>query len=176
MPQSNTVDIFKVGDIVVYPSHGVGKITGEETQVIAGIEMKLYVISFDKDKMILRVPKTRAEKAGLRHLSSSDDFQKALITLQSKAKVSKGMWSKRAQEYETKINSGNVLAIAEVLRDLHKNIDDPNRSYSEQMIYKSALQRLAHEFAAAANTDTDKASVQILEILDEGKVEQSEAA
>jgi CarD family transcriptional regulator len=161
---------FKTGDTVVYPSHGVGKITGEEVQVIAGHEMRLYVISFDKDKMILRVPKNRAEKAGLRQLSTSAEFKKAIVTLKGKAKVARGMWSKRAQEYETKINSGSVVAISEVLRDLHRNVDDPNRSYSERMIYESALDRFTHEYAAAESIALDLASKKVRELLERAKL------
>jgi len=160
---------FTVGDTVVYPSHGVGKITGEEVQNIAGHELKLYVISFAKDKMILRVPKNRAEKAGLRQLSTSDEFKTAITTLKGKAKVARGMWSKRAQEYETKINSGDVIAISEVLRDLHRNVDDPNRSYSERMIYESALERFTHEYAAAENIDLETASKKVNELLERAR-------
>lgn len=157
---------FKVGDTVVYASHGVGKIIGEEVQMIAGVEMRLYVISFDKDKMTLRVPKSRAEKAGLRQLSTSGEFKTALETLNGKAKIAKGMWSKRAQEYESKINSGSVTLIAEVLRDLHRNVDDPNRSYSERMIYESALDRFIHEYAAANKMSVADASVKVKELLE----------
>lgn len=160
---------FKPGDIVVYPSHGVGTIASEETQVIAGTEMKLYVITFDKDKMTLRVPKNRAEKAGLRHLSTPDELKKALKTLVAKPKVSKGMWSKRAQEYETKINSGSITLIAEVVRDLHRNIDDPARSYSERVIYESAFQRLANEYAIGQNVDIATSNQKLKEMLDEAK-------
>lgn len=175
MPQSKETS-FKIGDTVVYPSHGVGRITGEESQIIAGIEMKLYVISFDKDKMILRVPKNRAEKAGLRHLSSTKEFKQALEALQGKAKAAKGMWSKRAQEYELKINSGNIIAIAEVLRDLHPNVDDPNRSYSERTIYEAAMDRLAHEFAVSSTVDYETAGKQIREMLDESRLVHQAAA
>lgn len=149
--------IFTVGDSVVYPSHGVGQITGEETQVIAGVEMKLYVITFAKDKMILRVPTSRAIKTGLRHLCSSEEFSAVMKNLKGKAKAAKGMWSKRAQEYENKINSGDVVAIAEVLRDLHRNIEDPDRSYSERQIYDAALDRLSQEYSAAANISKEEA-------------------
>lgn len=158
--------LFKVGDSVVYPSHGVGKITNIEVQIITGIEMKLYVIMFDKDKMVLRVPVNRAEKAGLRQLSNSSEFKKAIATLRSKAKISKGMWSKRAQEYEGKINSGSVVSIAEVLRDLYGNINDPNRSYSERMIYESALERFTHEYAVAESLDIETAGKKVRELLE----------
>lgn len=160
---------FSVGDSVVYPSHGVGQITAEETQVIAGVEMKLYVITFAKDKMILRVPTSRAIKTGLRHLSSSADLDLMINVLKSKAKVAKGMWSKRAQEYERKINSGNIIAISEVLRDLHRNIDDPDRSYSERLIYESALERLSQEYMFAVKCDLAHAKDTITDILNQGK-------
>jgi CarD family transcriptional regulator len=161
---------FNVGDTVVYPSHGVGQVISEEAQVIAGVEMKLLVISFDKDKMILRVPKSRAAKAGLRHLTSKEDFKKALVILKGKAKIAKGMWSKRAQEYEAKINSGNVVSIAEVLRDLYRNVEDPNRSYSERVIYESALERFINEFSAANQVDKEEASTKVKEILEDAKI------
>ena len=168
--------LFRPGDAVVYPSHGVGTICAEESQVISGVEMKLYVITFDKDKMTLRVPKNRAEKAGLRHLSTGDELKKALKTLQGRAKISKGMWSKRAQEYETKINSGSINLIAEVIRDLHRNIDDPARSYSERMIYESALQRLANEYAVSEKIDIVTANSKLKQMLDDARELYKDAA
>jgi CarD family transcriptional regulator len=167
---------FKVNDSVVYPSHGVGMIIKEETQLVAGIEVKCLVITFEKDKMTLKVPVNRAEKAGLRHLSSSEDISKALITLRGKARIEKGMWSKRAQKYEEKIYSGNVVYIAEVLRDLYRNVDDPNRSYSERMIYESAFQRFINEYAATNDLSIDDASKQVREMLEEAKLLHQEAA
>jgi CarD family transcriptional regulator, regulator of rRNA transcription len=161
---------FKVGDTVVYPSHGVGEITAEEIQMIGGMELKVFVISLKKDKVTLRVPVSRADAAGLRHLSTKDSLEGVVSTLQSRAKSSKGMWSRRAQEYEAKINSGVVVAIAEVVRDLHKNVDDPDRSYSERVIYEAALSRLATEYAAIKDIDLDKATDYITEVLKE-KVE-----
>ncbi len=158
---------FNVGEKVVYPSHGVGEITAEETQVIAGVEMKLYVITFDQDKMILRVPTSRAIKTGLRHLCSSDEFKTVMNNLKGRAKAVKGMWSKRAQEYENKINSGDVIAIAEVLKDLHKNIEDPDRSYSERLIYDAALDRLSQEYSAAARIEKDEACNLIIDALNQ---------
>ncbi len=156
---------YSVGDHVVYPTHGVGKIVGEETQAIGDVELRLFVIAFDKEKMTLRVPVHRAEAAGLRHISSDDQIKKAMLTLKGKAKISRGMWSRRAQEYEAKINSGNLLQIAEVVRDLHKNVDQSERSYSERMIYESALGRLAGEVAAAERIDAKEASEKLLKVL-----------
>ncbi len=149
--------IFQIGDRVVYPSHGVGEIIAEEVQAIGGAELKVFVISLTKEKMILRVPVRRAKSIGLRLLCSADTLQNAFIVLQKKSKISKGMWSKRAQEYENKINSGDVYLIAEVVRDLHKNVSDPDRSYSERIIYESALSRFAGEFAAVEGIPMDKA-------------------
>src|SRR5690606_35240752 len=114
---------FKVGSFVVYPTHGVGQIIEEESQEIGGVTLKMFVISFVKDKMTLRVPMHRAHAAGLRHISSNNEIKKMYDTLKAKAKTSRGMWSRRAQEYESKINSGDVQLIAEVVRDLHQNVD-----------------------------------------------------
>lgn len=156
---------FKVGNYVVYPTHGVGKITGEETQAIGDIKLTVFVIDFEKDKMTLRVPVSRAEAAGLRHISSSEDLAKAFTTLKGRAKKSRGMWSRRAQEYEAKINSGDLLSIAEVVRDLHRNVDQAERSYSERIIYESALGRLVGELAAAKSIDSKAAEGELLQVL-----------
>lgn len=156
---------YKVGDFVVYPTHGVGKITGEETQEIGGVTLKLLVISFEKDKMTLRVPMQRAEAAGLRNISSLDQIEKAFTTLKGRAKIGRGMWSRRAQEYEAKINSGCLISVAEVVRDLHKNVDQSERSYSERMIYETAFSRMVGELAAAQKIDSQAATVKLLEVL-----------
>ncbi len=158
---------FKVGDRVVYPAHGVGEIIGEEVQKVGGAELRVFIISLPKDKVILRVPVKRASHAGLRPLCSLDKFTKVFNVLQMKSKTSKGMWSKRAQEYEIKINSGDVHSLAEVARDLHKNSDDPERSYSERVIYESALNRLAGEYAAVKGIELDKALSVLTESLEE---------
>jgi CarD family transcriptional regulator len=156
---------FSVGDRVVYPSHGVGQIVNEEIQNIGGMEVSLFVISFPKDKMTLRVPTKRALSSGLRQISSSDIIDKMISILKSKPKVAKGMWSRKAQEYENKINSGDIIFLAEVVRDLYKNIDDPDRSYSERTIYDSAINRLSGEFAAVENIDVKSAIDRLVEIL-----------
>jgi CarD family transcriptional regulator len=157
---------FNMQDLVVYPAHGVGEIIDEEVQKIGGTEVKVFVISFAKEKMILRVPVHRAKACGLRPLSNDDELGKVFSVLQAKPKSSKGMWSRRAQEYENKINSGNIINIAEVLRDLHKNIKD-DRSYSERTIYESALSRLAAEFAAIENIEHDLAIDRLMYMLSE---------
>lgn len=157
--------LYKVGNFVVYPTHGVGKIMAEETQMIGDIELRLLVINFEKDKMTLRVPMSRAAAAGLRPISGSDKMKEVYVTLKSKAKTSRGMWSRRAQEYETKINSGNIILISEVVRDLHQNVDQSERSYSERMIYENALGRLVGEVAAAEGTDTKIAHDKLMKLL-----------
>ena len=155
---------FNQGDYVVYPTHGVGKITGIETQEIAGQKLKLFVIEFEKEKMILRVPLTKVETAGLRRLSSRKIMDTALATLKGRSRVKRTMWSRRAQEYEAKINSGDPVSIAEVVRDLHRNAGQPDQSYSERQIYQAALERLVREVAAVEKIDED-AAVQKLEKL-----------
>lgn len=156
---------YKVGNYVVYPTHGVGKIVGEETQTLGGIELRVFVIVFERDKMTLRVPVHRAEAAGLRNISTMDQIEKAFRTLKGKARTSRGMWSRRAQEYEAKINSGSLISVAEVVRDLHKNVDQSERSYSERMIYESALSRLVGELAAAEKIDTKSATERLMDVL-----------
>lgn len=156
---------FNVGCHVVYPTHGVGQIVDEETQEIGGITLKMFVIEFVKDKMTLRVPVHRAKASGLRHVSSNNEIKKMYDTLKSKAKTSRGMWSRRAQEYEAKINSGDVIMIAEVVRDLHQNVDQAERSYSERMIYESAFGRLAGELSASETLEYNAAGDKLLKLL-----------
>jgi len=156
---------FSIGDHVVYPTHGVGKIINEETQNIGDVELRVFVIDFQKDKMTLRVPVSRADAAGLRHISSEDQIVKVFTTLKGRAKKSRGMWSRRAQEYEAKINSGDLISIAEVVRDLHRNVDHAERSYRERIIYESALGRIVGELAAARGAESDVAETELLEVL-----------
>ncbi|MCT8159832.1 CarD family transcriptional regulator [Pseudoruegeria sp. SHC-113] len=156
---------FRPDDFVVYPAHGVGKILSIEEQEIAGIQLELFVISFEKDKMTLRVPTHKAAEVGMRTLSSPDIVSKAMDTLKGKAKVKRAMWSRRAQEYEQKINSGDLISIAEVVRDLHRTDDQREQSYSERQLYEAALERLTREVAAVAGTDEDKAQKRVDEVL-----------
>ena len=149
------------GDYVVYPTLGVGKVTGFEEQEIAGDKLKLIVIDFNKDRMILRVPVKKAETSGLRRLSSKDEMKIALKTLKGRSRVRRTMWSRRAQEYEAKINSGDPVSIAEVVRDLHRNADQPDQSYSERQIYQAAFERLVRELAAVQDIDEEAASEQL---------------
>lgn len=153
------------GDYVVYPTHGVGKVTGFEEQEIAGDKLELIVIDFNKDRMILRVPVSKAETSGLRRLSSKDEMKIALKTLKGRSRVRRTMWSRRAQEYEAKINSGDPVSIAEVVRDLHRNADQPDQSYSERQIYQAAFDRLVRELAAVENIDEDAATQQLETVL-----------
>ena len=149
---------FSKGEFVVYPTHGVGKVTGIETREIAGEKLKLFVILFDKEKMTLRVPVTKADNSGLRSLSSHKIMDSAMKTLRGRSRVKRTMWSRRAQEYEAKINSGDPISIAEVVRDLHRKEDQPDQSYSERQIYQAALERLVRELAAVENIDELAAS------------------
>jgi CarD family transcriptional regulator len=144
---------FEIGQHVVYPAHGVGRITGIESQEVAGLTFEVYVVSFEQDRMILRVPTARAVASGMRALAGSKLVDDALRTLGGKARIRRAMWSRRAQEYEQKINSGDLISIAEVVRDLHRASDQPEQSYSERQLYESALDRLARELAAVENID-----------------------
>lgn len=155
---------FSEGDFVVYPTHGVGKVSAIEHQRIAGYDLDLFVITFDRDRMTLRVPVPKAKKSGLRRLSSRSVMEMALSTLRGRAKVKRTMWSRRAQEYEAKINSGDPVSIAEVVRDLHRHANQPDQSYSERQIYEAALERLASELAAVESIERDQAT-QKLELL-----------
>ena len=130
---SNSLE-FSQNDYVVYPSHGVGKIEAIEKEIIAGFEMEMFVIHFEKDKMTLRVPTSKADAVGMRSLSSPDIVGKAMSTLRGRARVKRAMWSRRAQEYEQKINSGDLISIAEVIRDLHRNDEQREQSYSERQL------------------------------------------
>lgn len=156
---------FKEGDYVVYPVHGVGKLMGFESYEVEGHEVKLLVISFDKERMVLRIPMSKATNSGLRPLSSKDDMKHAMEIFKQKAKIRRTMWSRRAQEYETKINSGDPKAIAEVIRDLYRNASQPDQSYSERQIYQVAIERFARELAVIESIDEFKAVNQVEDVL-----------
>ena len=144
---------FKGGDFVVYPTHGVGRIQKVDEQEVAGLKLELFVIAFEKDKMILRVPTAKAKAVGMRKLSTPDVVTTALNTLKGRARIKRTMWSRRAQEYEAKINSGDLVSIAEVVRDLHRASGQPEQSYSERQLYEAALARMAREVAAIERID-----------------------
>ncbi|MBN8294245.1 CarD family transcriptional regulator [Rhodobacter sp. NTK016B] len=156
---------FRPNEFVVYPAHGVGQIVSIEEREIAGMQLELFVISFEKDKMTLRVPTEKATAVGMRSLSTPDVVAKALATLKGKARVKRAMWSRRAQEYEQKINSGDLLAIAEVVRDLHRTDDQREQSYSERQLYEAALERLTREVAAVSGIDEAGAAKQVDDVL-----------
>ena len=156
---------FNSGEFVVYPAHGVGKVADISSQKIGGAELELIVVNFDKDKMTLRVPLSKAESVGLRKISETPVMDEALGVLKGKAKVRKIMWSRRAQEYENKINSGSPVAIAEVVRDLYRRENLSEQSYSERQIYEQALDRLANEYAICNNISAGDATKKLLDIL-----------
>lgn len=164
MSKSKKLD-FRPNEFVVYPAHGVGQIVSVEEQEVAGISLELFVIAFEKDKMTLRVPTHKATEIGMRALSSPDVIDHAMRTLKGKAKVKRAMWSRRAQEYEQKINSGDLIAIAEVVRDLHRQDDQREQSYSERQLYEAALERLTREIAAVAGNDENAAAAEIDSVL-----------
>jgi len=156
---------YKAGDFVVYPTHGVGKVTGVEKLEIAGQKLDLVIITFERDRMTLRVPLNKAPTSGLRKLSSRKIMDDAMTTLKGRARIKRTMWSRRAQEYEAKINSGDPISIAEVVRDLHRNVGQPDQSFSERQIYEAARDRLASELAAVDKTDIEAATEKLEEVL-----------
>ncbi len=156
---------FEAGDHVVYPTHGVGKVERIATEQIAGHTLELIHITFEENRMTLRVPTAKACTAGLRKLSSRKQFDEALAVLKGKARIKRTMWSRRAQEYEAKINSGDPLAIAEVVRDLHRNAGQPDQSFSERQIYEAAMDRLAAELGALDGTDKQTAINKLTDFL-----------
>ena len=156
---------YKAGDFVVYPTHGVGKVTGVEKLEIAGQKLDLVIIIFDRDRMTLRVPLEKAATSGLRKLSSRKIMDDAMTTLKGRARIKRTMWSRRAQEYEAKINSGDPVSIAEVVRDLYRNVGQPDQSFSERQIYEAARDRLASELAAVDKTDIEAATEKLEDVL-----------
>lgn len=156
---------FRTNEFIVYPAHGVGRISEIEQQEIAGASLELFVINFEQDKMTLRVPTSKLESVGMRKLSDDKTVKKALQILKGKARVKRTMWSRRAQEYEAKINSGDLISIAEVVRDLYRSEAQPEQSYSERQLYEAALDRMAREIGAVEKTETDVAVTKIDDIL-----------
>ena len=156
---------FRVNEHIVYPAHGVGLIVEISAQEIAGMSLDLFVINFEKEKMVLRVPIDKAEQTGMRKLADTKVMDGAIKTLKGRARVKRTMWSRRAQEYEAKINSGDLIAIAEVVRDLFRNENQPEQSYSERQLYEAALERMAREVATVEKTTEDAAIVKLEAIL-----------
>ena len=164
---ASKADAFDVGDYVVYPKHGVGRVIELQSEEIAGMQLDLYVLRFEKERMTLRVPVNKVESIGMRKLSSDKTLKEAMETLKGKPKVKRTMWSRRAQEYEAKINSGEIVLIAEVTRDLFRPDDQPEQSYSERQIFEAASSRLARGLAAMEKTDEPTALEKILDVLRE---------
>jgi len=159
---------FEKGDFVVYPTHGVGRVIDIEAKEIAGHKLDLFVISFEQERMMLRVPVAKAKISGLRKLSSRKIMENALVTLKGRSRVSRAMWNRRAQEYEAKINSGDIVAIAEVVRDLFRSDSQPEQSYSERQLYEAALDRLSREIAAVQHVTETEAVKEIEAALAKG--------
>ena len=177
---------FKTGEHIVYPAHGVGLITAIEEQEVAGLTLELFVISFEQDKLTLRVPIAKIKSVGMRKLAEEPLVKKALETVTGRARVKRTMWSRRAQEYEAKINSGDLISISEVVRDLYRAENQPEQSYSERQLYEAALDRMAREIAAV-NKMSDTEAVRLIEVnlnkgprrgakADNEETEQEEAA
>ena len=156
---------FSIEQNIVYPKHGVGNITDIQVQEISGMTVELYVIRFEKERMTLRVPTDKAVGVGMRAISDKDTMEKAFETLKGKAKIKRTMWSRRAQEYETKINSGSVIFLAEVVRDLYRSGDQSEQSYSERQIFEAAISRLAREVAAVDEICENEAMVKLETVL-----------
>jgi CarD family transcriptional regulator len=153
---------FKTAEYIVYPAHGVGQIVAIEEQEVAGHKLELFVIDFQKDKMRLKVPVAKATSIGMRKLSETDYVDRALKVVQGRARVKRTMWSRRAQEYDAKINSGDLISISEVVRDLYRADNQPEQSYSERQLYEAALDRMAREIAAV-NRMSDTEAVRLIE-------------
>ena len=164
LPQKKIKLQFSVGDFIVYPSHGVGEINDIQTFEIAEEKLEMYNVIFDKEKMTLKIPTIKAKEIGIRKVASLNEMKKTLEIFKRKAKIRRTMWSRRAQEYEAKINSGILIELTEVVRDLFRNSNQPEQSYSERQLYESARDRLAREVAVVEKTDDDKA-VEKIEII-----------
>lgn len=156
---------FNPGDFVVYPAHGVGQITNIEQTEVAGQKLDLIAVNFNKDKLTLRIPMPNAQKSGLRQVVTSETMGQAIHTLKGKAKVKRVQWGKRSQEYMSKINSGDPIAVAEVLRDLYKDPEKAEQTYSERQIYEQAMARLVAEYAVVKNIKEDQAISNLEEVL-----------
>jgi len=157
--------IFKPGQHIVYPAHGVGEVLAVEQEVIAGFDIEVYVVLFEQDKMTLRVPTEKAATSGMRALSNELVLKDAYTTLKGRARIKRTMWSRRAQEYEAKINSGDLILVSEVVRDLHRTDTQPEQSYSERQLYERSLDRMVREVAAIQKVDRGTALDDVLETL-----------
>lgn len=167
---------FKVGQHIIYPAHGVGEVIGIEQEVIAGFDIEVYVVKFEQDKMTLRVPTSKAGNSGMRALSDDLILKDAFTTLKGRARVKRTMWSRRAQEYEAKINSGDLILVSEVVRDLHRTEAQPEQSYSERQLYERALDRMVREVAAIRRSSRDAAMEDIIDTLTKARTRQAAKA
>jgi len=156
---------FKINELIVYPAHGVGRVTHIEEQEIAGSKLELYIVDFDKEKLRLKVPTGRAEQKGMRRLADRSLIEQAFRVLKGRARIKRTMWSRRAQEYDAKINSGDLIAVAEVVRDLYRSERQPEQSYSERQLFEQALERMAREIAAVRKIDDDQSIKELSEYL-----------
>jgi len=168
--------LFKTGQFIVYPAHGVGKVTGIEQDVIAGFDIETYVVHFEQDKMTLRVPTEKAANSGMRALSNELILKDSFTTLKGRARIKRTMWSRRAQEYEAKINSGDLILVSEVVRDLHRTDAQPEQSYSERQLYERATDRMVREVAAIKKVDRGAALEEVLETLTRARTRQAAKA
>jgi CarD family transcriptional regulator len=167
---------FKTNEFIVYPAHGVGQILAIEEQEIAGAKLELYIVDFEKEKLRLKVPTSRAEQKGMRKLADKYLIEQAMKVLKGRARIKRTMWSRRAQEYEAKINSGDLIAVAEVVRDLYRSERQPEQSYSERQLYEQALERMAREYAAVRRIDDGAASKELEEFLSKNAKRVSDKA
>ena len=167
---------FKKDQFIVYPAHGVGRVVGVEQEVIAGFDIEVYVVVFEQEKMTLRVPTAKAAESGMRALSNENILKDAFTTLKGRARIKRTMWSRRAQEYEAKINSGDLILVAEVVRDLHRTDAQPEQSYSERQLYESAIDRMVREVAAIQKADYSDSMNECLDILAQARSRQAAKA
>jgi len=174
--KKSTKRLFKANQHIVYPAHGVGIVTSVDQEVIAGFDIEVYVVHFEQDKMTLRVPTAKAGTSGMRALSDELILKDAFTTLKGRARIKRTMWSRRAQEYEAKINSGDLILVAEVVRDLHRTDAQPEQSYSERQLYERAIDRMVREVAAIRKESRDAALESVLETLAKARSRQAAKA
>jgi len=174
--KKSTKRLFKANQHIVYPAHGVGIVTSVDQEVIAGFDIEVYVVHFEQDKMTLRVPTAKAGTSGMRALSGELTLKDAFTTLKGRARIKRTMWSRRAQEYEAKINSGDLILVSEVVRDLHRTDAQPEQSYSERQLYERAIDRMVREVAAIRKESRDAALEDVLDTLAKARSRQAAKA
>ena len=172
----STKRLFKANQHIVYPAHGVGIVTSIDQEVIAGFDIEVYTVHFEQDKMTLRVPTAKAATSGMRALSDELTLKDSFTTLKGRARIKRTMWSRRAQEYEAKINSGDLILVSEVVRDLHRTDAQPEQSYSERQLYERAIDRMVREVAAIRKESRDAALEDVLDTLGKARTRQAAKA